>query len=277
MKTTLLKIMAIAMVLFGSNSASAQCSVDTNNIYTFTYNGATYEVVRENQVWSGASSCAVARGGYLAEINDQAEQDAIYAELSTNAGITVSNTVAPDGGGASYVWIGGKDFIAEGIWNWDGANTGAGVQFWQGDVSGNPVGGLYNNWGNEPDNFNNQDALGLAITDWPLGVSGQWNDVDDFNTLYYLIEYPNTTGLIENSKENGVLISPNPVENVLTIESSSDRMIQQVSITDVNGKVVMDVEMNATLSSTINIAVLPSGMYYVTILMNDGAALLRKL
>jgi hypothetical protein len=36
-----------------------------------------------------------------------------------------------------------------------------------GALSGNPVGGLYNNWGNEPDDFGGgQDALGLSLNGW---------------------------------------------------------------------------------------------------------------
>ena len=38
-----------------------------------------------------------------------------------------------------------------------------------GALSGNPVGGLYNNWGNEPDDFGGgQDALGLSLNGMAL-------------------------------------------------------------------------------------------------------------
>ncbi len=181
-------LLAFIIVFSNNDKLIAQCASATN-IYTFTYNGSTYEVVRENKSWIDAAACAVARGGYLAEINDMAEQNAIYTELSSNASIVTGNTIAPDGGGASYVWIGANDLGTEGVWIWDGDNNTTGPQFWQGTTSGNAVGGLYNNWGNEPDNFNNnQDAAGIALTNWPLGVAGEWNDVDHTNTLYYIIE-----------------------------------------------------------------------------------------
>ena len=35
--------------------------------------------------------------------------------------------------------------------------------------------------------------LGIALNDWPLGVAGQWNDVDIDNSLYYIIEYAAST------------------------------------------------------------------------------------
>jgi len=96
---------AFVLALFASGNIIAQCA-SSSNIYAFTYDGKTYEVVRETQPWGAAAACAVQRGGILAEINDQAEQNAVFAELQNNAGITLSNTTAVDGGGAAYVWIG---------------------------------------------------------------------------------------------------------------------------------------------------------------------------
>ncbi len=160
----------------------------SNGIVSFTHNGKNYEIVKDNQNWVDAAAFAVSRGGFLAEINDINEQNAVFDKLKTT--IVASNTVAPDGGGASYVWIGGNDMDTEGKWMWDGNNDQVGNQFWSGTQSGTSVDNRFNNWGNEPDDFGSgQDALGLAITDWPLGVAGQWNDVRDNNKLYFLIEF----------------------------------------------------------------------------------------
>jgi hypothetical protein len=167
-----------------------------DNIYAFTYDGKNYEVVREHRTWEEAAVCAAERGGYLAEINDEAENTAIFDEVLNNASIDLSMTIPLDGGGASYVWIGGNDFATEGTWVWDGNNDGTSAQFWEGDFDGTVVGGLYNNWGDEPDNFggapspfDGQNALGLALTAWPFGIAGRWNDVNEANTIYYVIEY----------------------------------------------------------------------------------------
>ncbi|MGB0255282.1 MAG: C-type lectin domain-containing protein [Flavobacteriaceae bacterium] len=96
----------------------------------------------------------------LAEINDAAKNTEIFNQLSSaSSGIDKTKTVPNNGGGASYVWIGGNDISTEGTWIWDGDNTGTSTQFWNGDKTGSPVGGLYNNWGttsgtkNEPDNY----------------------------------------------------------------------------------------------------------------------------
>ncbi len=189
MKTSLTLLVSALILLFIGNNAYGQCASNAN-IYTFVHNSNTYEVVRENQTWTDAAACAAERGGKLAEINSSQEQDALFGQLNSNASIVISSTVAPDGGGASYVWIGGTDMDSEGVWIWDGVNAGTGPQFWQGQFDGSAVGGLFNNWGNEPDDFGTgQDGLGIALTDWPLGVAGQWNDLAETNSLFYVIEY----------------------------------------------------------------------------------------
>lgn len=261
----------LLLSLFVTAKAGAQCASESN-IYTFTYNGKNYEVVKENKTWTLAAACAVERGGYLAEINDAAENSAIYSELSSNAGITASNTVAPDGGGASYLWIGGNDLASEGVWIWDGANTGSGPQFWQGTSSGNPVGGLYNNWGNEPDNWNEQDGLGLAISDWPYGVASQWNDVDDGNTLYFVIEHDSSTSVNENSQS--FLISPNPTENKLVITANG---VEKIDLTDQNGSRVISINEAQEENTTVDLSDLQSGVYLLRLEMKDGSVVIERV
>jgi len=152
-------------------------------------------LVKLPKTWLDAASDAVVKGGYLAEINSKVEQKAIFNFLKHKAHINLKETVAPDGGGASYVWLGGNDLAKEGHWIWDGNNDGKGILFWQGGVEGHSVNNQYTNWGHEPDNFNgHQNALGLALTEWPLGrgslgQAGQWNDLNENNRLFYLIEY----------------------------------------------------------------------------------------
>lgn len=142
----ILKMILPALLVTGL--VQAQCTPDTANIYSFTYDQSRYEIIKEKLNWRDAAACAVNRGGKLAEIDDQNEQNAIFQNVN-NAGILAANTVAPDGGGASYLWIGGNDFLIEGRWVWDGGNSGSSVQFWQGTQTGNAVGGRYNNWGND--------------------------------------------------------------------------------------------------------------------------------
>lgn len=160
----------------------------TIETYSFVAVGNEYTVVKERMNWEDAAAYAVEQGGILLEINSKEENDAVFEEVVENSGIQIDLSVAPDGGMASYIWLGGNDLSTEGDWIWDGNNDGEGVQFWQGLTDGEVQNDQFTNWGNEPDNYGNQDALGLAITDWPLGVAGQWNDIKADNTLFFVIE-----------------------------------------------------------------------------------------
>lgn len=142
------------------------------------FGGHSYEVIKAPLNWSDANSNAVANGGYLAEISSKGENAAIFKFLQQDMKSWPQHYVAPDGGNAEYVWIGGNDIATEGKWVWsDGSKV------------------TYTNWGygGEPDNFHDQDGMAFGLDDWPspgggLGKAGQWNDVAVNNGLYSLIE-----------------------------------------------------------------------------------------
>ena len=277
MKTITLKISVITIIFLTSNYlALGQCA-NTSNIYSFVYNGKTYEVIKENKTWVDAAFCAVERGGILTEINDVAEQNAIYTELNTNAGITVNNTVAPDGGGGSYVWIGGNDLSIEGNWVWDGNNDNNSTQFWMGTSTGNPVGGLYNNWGNEPDDFGGQDALGLSLNGWPLGSASQWNDVDHTNTLYYVVEYSTILGVEDFDLDSSIKLYPNPVIDFLTIKTEKTDLLKIIIYNSLGQELrIIDLEKNVT-SKSIDLSNLNNGIYFVKVSSQNGKSIIKKI
>jgi len=268
--------MAIVFFTMSNYNSIGQCS-NSSNIYSFVYNGNTYEVIKENKTWMDAAACAVERGGILTEINDSLEQNAIFNELISNASINVNNTVGPDGGGGSYVWIGGNDLTIEGNWVWDGDNDNIDVQFWQGIASGNPVGGLYNNWGNEPDNWNEQDALGLSLNGWPLGVAGEWNDVDHTNTLYFVVEYSGIIGIDDSDFNfNSVKVYPNPLKDFLIIESVNSNLNDVIIINSL-GQNVKTIRFNNSPSIKVDLSDLGAGAYLIKINSISGKSIIRKL
>ena len=259
----------ISQIIFVGASLNAQDCADPANIYTFTYAGANYEIVKENLSWTDAAACAVERGGFLSHIDSQEEQDSVFYHLN-NSDIDVTNTIAPDGGGASYVWIGGNDLITEGDWIWDGNNDGTGEQFWEGDWNGNPVNGLYNNWGGEPDNWNIQNGLGLALTSWPYGVPGQWNDVDDSNDLYYVIEYETTIGIRTFDKTMNLLVYPNPTSEIVYFQLENNQSVTQVEIYSQLGITMIQNEYSKNFPGSIDIGKLAPGLYYVNVAFDNG-------
>lgn len=269
-------ILITATLIASSLSVFGQCA-DEANIYAFTYNGHAYEVVRENQTWTAASSCAVSRSGYLAEINDEAEQDAIFAELTDNAGIVTDNT--QNQFGTASVWIGGSDAGTEGDWIWDGNNDGMGEQFWSGGPNGSSVGGLYTNWGTspaEPDNSGGQDHLTMIIK--PSAVNfGLWNDLVATNTIYYLIEYNETVATEEAALNENITVYPNPFTSFVTIENNSEIAVERISVTNLLGQTIKTVYPNEMTNNEVNLADLQGGMYLFVLHFENGEFVSRKV
>lgn len=269
-----LRLSITAFLFVVSANANAQCA-GAAAVYSFTYDGRTYEVIQENKTWVAAAACAVERGGHLAEINSAEEQEAVFAQI-ISLQIDPNNTIASDGGNASYVWLGGNDILQEGKWIWDGNNDAASTQFWQGTASGSAIGGLYNNWGDEPDNSasgTGQDALGLAIVDWPKGDAGEWNDVKHTNELYYVVEYDEL--MSTNTIEQPIFtVYPNPAGDVLFI--NSDHYFDKISITNTIGQ---EIRTFSSISSDMPISLedLGTGIYFIRLHFLDGQTTVKKI
>ena len=165
--------------------------VDDSASTQVVYNGVTYELIPTLATFEEAETDAYQRGGYLATLTAAGEAAAVVNMLDTYFQANPSAyylSYAEDGGDAAYVWAGGGDFFSEGDWIWS---------------NGQPFSETYTNWGSghsthpgEPDNFGNaQDALAIALEPWPwqsppyIGDTGEWNDVNQLNSLYYVVEY----------------------------------------------------------------------------------------
>jgi hypothetical protein len=93
--------------------------------------------------WEAARLDAIARGGRLAVLNTQDQQDRMYEALRRlNAG--------------GSFWIGGGDFITEGIFRWTGAS---------GTTTDGAVVGAPTNWDAfQPNNLNDADAMQVTAS-----------------------------------------------------------------------------------------------------------------
>jgi hypothetical protein len=278
LKNLIMKTLFFLIFISGISNLYSQCA-NEENIYTFSYNNNTYEIVKELQSWSNAASCAVERGGCLVEINNADEQSAIFDAIINGAQISPSYISISNGGGIAYVWIGATDTNIEGTWLWDGNNDQSGTHFWtgqgaNGQNNGLVINGAYINWGgssignpNEPDNYSNQDAAAIGLTGWPagtndLGIAGEWNDITSTAQIYYIIEYT-TTG-IDNSNLNTkpFKIFPNPTYESIQIEGNN---IQNIIITDNTGRIVIKSSL-----TNINLSDMKSGLYLISADSDNG-------
>lgn len=279
MKTQKIILLFLALLL-QSTFIFSQC-VDETNIYTFDFNGHTYEIVKENKNWVEAINCAVERGGFLTEIETEEEGNTIFEEITNNAGININNT--ENQFGTSAVWIGGNDNETEGVWIWDGDNDGVGTQFWQGGTNGNPVGGAYTNWGvNPPEPDNNtgfQNKLTLTI-DTFVPNFGLWNDLKDLanlNTIYFIIEYNTILSVGENSLKTLLITYPNPFTNFITISNKTGLVIQKIKVIDNLGKVISTIKKEEISNDKVDVSNLSNGIYFLNIYFENDTSVMKKM
>ena len=177
----------------------------------FEHGGHTYKLVESSASWNAAAAAAETMSlggttGYLARIDSSAENSAILTAVSAHLSpAQLANTIPSDGSETAFVWLGGSDAASEGQWAW----TNSGDLFWQGDFNGSPIAERYTNWGVQPDNAGGvENALAMGLADWPepfydLGATGQWNDLNAEDSLFYLVEFDGVSDLAFGIEEPG--------------------------------------------------------------------------
>lgn len=292
-KNNLFSYVLASLACLTVNSAAAQTPcANAAKIYTFTSGNKLYELVKETKTWAAAAACAVQRGGHLVEINDQAEQTAVY-NFVVASGSGTSTSIAADGGYARYFWIGGTDRVTNGTWIWDGDNNQSGTNFWNGEGAlgannGSPVNGAFENWGRgalggntamEPDNFaGSQSAVGVALNTWAGGEPGQWNDLDESDILHYVIEKPlpaNATGGAEQSSTaSALLVLPNPAKDHLELQYPEG--ISSIALYSAQGQLISATPCSGSRYE-VNSAQLAPGLYTLLLTDSQGRQLTRKI
>jgi PKD repeat protein len=141
-----------------SVSAIDNCSNDTipipqrsNYDPPIMWNGSVYFWVWNYDRWLSAENDAQSIGGHLVAINDALENNFIYGLANANG---------------QTIWIGYNDRDTEGDFVWSNGDTTS-----------------YTNWNtNEPNNSGNED-----VTEF-YSFSGRWNDANENNRRYYVVE-----------------------------------------------------------------------------------------
>lgn len=262
-------------ILAGTPRIHAQPCQEDVEVFNFTFDERTYQVVKENLRWEDAAECAQTRGGKLVEINSANEQLAVFEGVS-NANIEPSATYASEYTEIPFVWLGGNDIEFEGDWLWDGDHDGTGTLFWVGNTTGAAVGGSYYNWGFEPDNAGDQDGMAMALTDWPTGEAGEWADLKIINDLYYVVEYSTLLNTNDHlSQSNLVSIFPNPATQFFRVDNRSGFAVESIEILHSNGRLLKRIYQPG--AENIDVSQLPKGLYLAKLQLESGSLVVQRL
>lgn len=145
-----------------STSVPADCTGLGAAHYNDTATGHCYFSSEVQHHWNDGKAFCEANGGHLATIESATENAVVWSFADSLTG------------GSDFFFLGGSDSAVEGEWRWVGGPSD-GVQFWQGDMNGSPVGGNYANWAaSDPDDDGGEgDVLMLTIYHAP----GEWGDM----------------------------------------------------------------------------------------------------
>ena len=110
----------------------------------------------------------------------------------------------------------------------------------------------------------------IPSTSWAT-VQNQWS-ANAVNTTTNLGQHSNNCNSLATDKfdESKLSIFPNPSTNVITISSTKNIQISEITITDFNGRIVKVNQFNNLPNVQVNIADLSKGIYLMKITSKEG-------
>jgi hypothetical protein len=88
-----------------------------------------------------------------------------------------------------------------------------------------------------------------------------------------VVTLSNTVGITEINKNDNIIIYPNPANDNINIDVKN---YNEIIITDISGKVVINLDSASTQNNTIDVSNLSNGIYFVTI-KSDEQLITKKL
>ena len=104
-----------------------------------------------------------------------------------------------------------------------------------------------------------QDSISFTIRDYAYNSTPN----------QYILPGQTITGIPETISSSSIALYPNPVSNQLTIDLGSNKQKAEVTITDVNGKIIYKTEASETQKIEVNSNDFAAGIYVVQVQIAD--------
>src|SRR5690606_35494606 len=102
-------------------------------------------------------------------------------------------------------------------------------------------------------------------------ISGDKTENSRGSTDFWIIKHAQTLGLDENPFAEAITLYPNPTKTTLQL-NTQDKTIDQVNIYTITGSKVLQLDVD-TVSPTVDVSSLASGVYYVQLYSGKNVAL----
>ncbi|MBN1417017.1 MAG: Ig-like domain-containing protein [Bacteroidales bacterium] len=129
-------------------------------------------------------------------------------------------------------------------------------------------------WSLSPEGVATIDANGLltAVSDGSVVVTATANDGSGKSGSKTILI--STGGSITDISNAGIILSPNPVTDVLNLENTT--LVQKVEIVGLNGSVIKTIRNDARTRLSIDASNLNGGIYFIKLQTNDGQLYMSK-
>lgn len=181
------------------------------------------------------------------------------------AGTTTGNYLFYLGTGNTNITLAANTWVRVGV----SFNKITGKITWKGPgFNGNVIGAAT---GIDPDEIDFTSFSGTTTTPVTNNTAAAITLIDNFVTRASAAD---TLLGIENVTlaENKFSVFPNPASNLISISNSENILVNEITITDLNGRVVKQSKYNNTSEIQINLSDLASGMYLMKINSDQGSA-----
>lgn len=97
-----------------------------------------------------------------------------------------------------------------------------------------------------------------------------------FDDIFVFSNPPSGLG-VNTLKTPKFSVFPNPAANIVTITNTDNRLVENVTITDLNGRKIKSIVFNNVAAPQINIADLSAGVYMMTTTLDNGMTGTNKI
>lgn len=114
-------------------------------------------------------------------------------------------------------------------------------------------------------------AFRYFVTD--AGTNGANSDIIGIDTF----SIDRALAATENFFKNNLSIYPNPTKGILNINSETNVIIKNAILTDLNGRIIKNVNLNGVTNPTIDITDVNTGVYFLKVATDQGVGISKVI
>lgn len=117
------------------------------------------------------------------------------------------------------------------------------------------------------------DCNDLGNNTTVLSVTDIYGNIDTCSSIVTVTDPSSRCGLsstLINAKEQNIHISPNPVQDILSI-NSEESFLQQITLSNITGQVIFNQQYSSQMTAHVDLSELPNAVYLLTVMTEKGS------